>query len=151
MLVVTAVYQMVVPFGRPLYFLRATSRAPMNCPVHQVLVDRGELRDRRGQAPLEFRRHGRTDSPTIVTPSRNSTGSAVRSGTLTEVDDGLQLRGAGLKALLPGIDTITPGGRLSFQMLAAIAEFEHDLIVERTQGGLAAARARGRTVAAGIR
>ncbi len=37
-----------------------------------------------------------------------------------------------------------PGGRLSFHMLAAIAESEHDLIVERTHDGLAAARARGR-------
>jgi len=43
-----------------------------------------------------------------------------------------------------GIDTTTPGGRLFFHMLAAIAEFEHDLIVERTHDGLAAARARGR-------
>jgi len=42
------------------------------------------------------------------------------------------------------IDTTTPGGRLFFHMLAAIAEFEHDLIVERTQDGLAATRARGR-------
>jgi DNA invertase Pin-like site-specific DNA recombinase len=49
-----------------------------------------------------------------------------------------------LKALSQGIDTTTPGGRLFFHILAAIAEFEHDLIVERTHDGLAAARARGR-------
>lgn len=49
-----------------------------------------------------------------------------------------------MKALTQGIDTTTPGGRLFFHMLAAIAEFEHDLIVERTHDGLAAARARGR-------
>jgi len=43
------------------------------------------------------------------------------------------------------IDTTTPGGRLLFHMLAAIAAFEQDLIVERTVDGLAAARAaRGR-------
>ncbi|MER5836257.1 metal-dependent hydrolase [Streptomyces sp. NPDC002130] len=58
--------------------------------------------------------------------------------------DPLQQRGVGLKALSQGIDTTTPGGRLFFHMLAAIAEFEHDLIVERTHDGLAAARARGR-------
>lgn len=47
-------------------------------------------------------------------------------------------------ALSKGIDTTTAGGRLFFHMLAAIAEFEHDLIVERTRDGLATARGRGR-------
>lgn len=44
------------------------------------------------------------------------------------------------------------GGRLFLHMLAAIAEFEHDLIVERTHDGLAAARAHGRSggTAAGL-
>jgi DNA invertase Pin-like site-specific DNA recombinase len=40
------------------------------------------------------------------------------------------------------IDTATPAGRMLFHVLAAIAEFEHDLIAERTRDGLAAARAR---------
>ena len=44
-----------------------------------------------------------------------------------------------------GIDTTTAAGQLLFHVLAAIAEFEHDLITERTRDGLAAARARGRT------
>jgi DNA invertase Pin-like site-specific DNA recombinase len=43
-----------------------------------------------------------------------------------------------------GIDTSTPAGRMFFQILGAIAEFEHAMIVERTHDGLAAARARGR-------
>jgi len=63
---------------------------------------------------------------------------------LKTLADDLQARGVGLRALSQGIDTTTPGGRLFFHMLAAIAEFEHDLIVERTHDGLAAARARGR-------
>lgn len=42
------------------------------------------------------------------------------------------------------IDTTTPHGKLVFGMFAALAEFERELIVERTQAGLAAARARGR-------
>ena len=42
------------------------------------------------------------------------------------------------------IDTTTPGGRLVFGILAALAEFERDLIRERTIAGLASARARGR-------
>jgi DNA invertase Pin-like site-specific DNA recombinase len=44
-----------------------------------------------------------------------------------------------------GIDTATAVGRMFFQILGAIAEFEHALMSERTVDGLAAARARGRT------
>jgi len=69
-------------------------------------------------------------------------GRSVRN--LKTLADELQAREVGLRALSQGIDTTTPGGRLFFHMLAAIAEFEHDLIVERTHDGLAAARARGR-------
>ena len=64
--------------------------------------------------------------------SRSSTGSAGQVKNLKETVDDLQARGIGLRALSQGIDTTTPGGRLFFHMLAAIAEFEHDLIVERT-------------------
>jgi DNA invertase Pin-like site-specific DNA recombinase len=44
-----------------------------------------------------------------------------------------------------GVDTSTPGGRLVFNMVGAVAEFEHSLMSERTHEGLTAARARGRT------
>lgn len=44
-----------------------------------------------------------------------------------------------------GIDTSTAVGRMFFQILGSIAEFEHALMSERTIDGLAAARARGRT------
>jgi DNA invertase Pin-like site-specific DNA recombinase len=46
--------------------------------------------------------------------------------------------------LQEAIDTTTPGGKLVFHVFAALAEFERDLIRERTSVGLAAARARGR-------
>jgi DNA invertase Pin-like site-specific DNA recombinase len=42
------------------------------------------------------------------------------------------------------IDTTTPAGRLIFHIFGALAEFERDLLRERTQAGLTAARARGR-------
>lgn len=50
----------------------------------------------------------------------------------------------GLKSLHDHIDTTTPQGRLIFNIFASLAEFERDLIQERTKAGLNAARARGR-------
>ena len=50
----------------------------------------------------------------------------------------------GFKSLQENIDTSTSGGKLIFHMFSALAEFERDLIQERTQAGLKAARARGR-------
>lgn len=47
-------------------------------------------------------------------------------------------------SLTEKIDTTTPGGKLIFHLMGALAEFERDLIRERTNAGLAAARARGR-------
>src|SRR5512135_3247749 len=56
----------------------------------------------------------------------------------------LQERGIGFRSLQEQIDTTTSGGRLVLHVFGALAEFERDLIRERTQAGLAAARARGR-------
>lgn len=59
----------------------------------------------------------------------------------------LSARGVGLRVLAgqgASLDTSTANGRLVFGIFAALAEFERDLIVERTRAGLAAARARGR-------
>lgn len=56
----------------------------------------------------------------------------------------LHKRGIGLKVLTGDIDTTTATGRLVFGIFATLAEFERDLIHERTMAGLAAARARGR-------
>ncbi len=53
-------------------------------------------------------------------------------------------RGIGFKSLTEPIDTTTPGGKLVFHVFGALAEFERDLIRERTHAGLAAARARDR-------
>ncbi len=59
--------------------------------------------------------------------------------TLMELNE----RGIELKSLRESIDTSTPSGKLMFHLIGAMAEFEHDIIRERTTAGLEAARARG--------
>ena len=63
---------------------------------------------------------------------------------LVEIVQELQDREIGFRSLTESIDTTSSGGRLVFHILGALAEFEHDLIRERTIAGLQAARARGR-------
>ena len=64
---------------------------------------------------------------------------------LLETVEALELRGIGLKILTQNIDTTNAGGRLIFTVFSAIAEFEREIIRERTRAGLDAARSRGRT------
>jgi DNA invertase Pin-like site-specific DNA recombinase len=63
---------------------------------------------------------------------------------LIDVVTTLAQRGIGFKSLQENLDTTTSSGKLVFHMFGALAEFERDLIRERTQAGLVAARARGR-------
>lgn len=56
----------------------------------------------------------------------------------------LQARGIGFRSLNENIDTTTSTGKLIFHVFGALAEFERDIIRERTKAGLASARARGR-------
>src|SRR6266702_2855198 len=63
---------------------------------------------------------------------------------LINLVNGIHATGAGFKSLTENMDTTTPGGKLVFHFFAALAEFERDIIRERTRAGLQAARARGR-------
>jgi DNA invertase Pin-like site-specific DNA recombinase len=63
---------------------------------------------------------------------------------LIELMNGLTARKVGLKSLNDPLDTTTSHGRLILNLFASLAEFERDLLRERTQAGLSAARARGR-------
>lgn len=55
----------------------------------------------------------------------------------------MEQRGVGFKSLTEGIDTTTAGGRLIMHVMGALAQFERDLIRERTRAGVATAKARG--------
>lgn len=79
---------------------------------------------------------------TIVVWRLDRLGRTLRE--LIELVNDLGHRDVGFRSLREAIDTTTPAGRLTFHLFGALAEFERDLIRERTQAGLAAARARGR-------
>ncbi len=85
------------------------------------------------------------DSDTLVIWKLDRLGRDLRHLVNTVHD--LTKRGVGLRVLAgqgANIDTTTANGRLIFGIFAALAEFERELIVERTKAGLASARARGR-------
>jgi DNA invertase Pin-like site-specific DNA recombinase len=90
-------------------------------------------------AALDYLRPG----DELVITRLDRLGRSVRN--LCELAEQFTERGVDLQVIAQGIDTATPGGRLFFHILAGIAEFERDLMSERTLDGLEAARARGRT------
>lgn len=95
-------------------------------------VERPELR-----ACLDYLRAG----DVLVVSALDRLGRSL-ADLLAIVDD-LRHRGVGFRSLHESIDTTTPGGRLVFHVVGALAEFVRELIVEGTREGLAAARARG--------
>ena len=99
----------------------------------------GVSADRSGLATvLEVARSG----DTLVIWRLDRLGRSLKG--LIHLVEKLDRQGVGLKSLQENIDTTTSGGRLVFHLFGALAEFERNLIRERTQAGLSAARARGR-------
>jgi DNA invertase Pin-like site-specific DNA recombinase len=79
---------------------------------------------------------------TVVVWRLDRLGRSLRN--LIALVDDLAKRDVGFRSTTEKIDTTSNGGRLIFNIFASLAEFERDLIRERTMAGLAAARARGR-------
>ena len=96
-------------------------------------ADRPQLR-----AALEYVRKG----DALVVWKLDRFGRSLQE--LIELVRGLKERGIEFVSLRESIDTTTPGGKLVFHVFGAVAEFERDLVLERTVAGLEAARARGR-------
>lgn len=107
----------------------------------RVFVDRasGKLAHRPAlDSMLEQLRSG----DTVIVWRLDRLGRSLRN--LIDLVSEFESRGVGFVSLTESIDTTTPGGKLIFHIFGALAEFERDLIRERTMAGLAAARARGR-------
>lgn len=99
----------------------------------------GARADRPGlEEAIEYARPG----DTLVIWRLDRLGRSLRD--LIAIAEDLNSRGIGLKSLQEAIDTGSSGGKLIFHIFAALAEFERDLIRERVNSGLVAARARGK-------
>lgn len=108
----------------------------------EILVDKASGTLARRAALDEALRMTRTGDQLVIT-KLDRLGRSLEHLIVLSRD--LQARGVDLVVLDQGIDTSTAVGRMFFQILGAIAEFEHALMSERTRDGLEAARARGRT------
>src|SRR5947207_13966041 len=99
----------------------------------------GSTTERQGlDAALSYVREG----DTLVVWRLDRLGRSLKH--LIETITDLNNRKIGFKSITENIDTTTSGGKLVFHIFGALAEFERDIIRERTQAGLQAARARGR-------
>jgi DNA invertase Pin-like site-specific DNA recombinase len=83
------------------------------------------------------------DGDTLVVWKLDRLGRSVKH--LVDLVGALAARGVNFKSLTDSIDTRTPSGRFFFHVMASLAEMERELMVERTQAGLEAARRMGRT------
>lgn len=84
-----------------------------------------------------------TEGDTVVIESLSRLGRSTRD--LIELTELFEQKGVHLISLKESIDTSTSTGKLLFTLMSAIAQFERDVIAERTREGLKSARARGRT------
>lgn len=112
-------------------------------PSHVYEDSASGMRDTR--PGLEACLKGLRPSDTLVVWRLDRLGRDLRH--LISLTQELTERGVGLRVLAgegATVNTTTPDGRLAFGVFAALAEFERELVIERAQSGLAAARARGR-------
>jgi len=84
-----------------------------------------------------------TEGDTVVIESLSRLGRSTKD--LIELTELFEQKGVHLVSLKESIDTSTSTGKLLFTLMSAIAQFERDVIADRTREGLRSARARGRT------
>lgn len=122
-------------------YLRMQEDALRSAGCEEIFTDiaSGSKSERPGlNKALAYAREG----DTIVVWKLDRLGRSIQH--LIQTVTSLQDKKIGFKSLQENIDTTTSGGKLIFHMFSALAEFERDLVRERTNAGLKAARARGR-------
>src|SRR4051794_13029294 len=119
----------------------AARRAPRRRLPARIFVDKASGKMESRPALDELLEQARPGD-TVVVWRLDRLGRSLRH--LLETVTTLERRGGAFVSLTENIDTATPGGRLVFHLFGALAEFERDLIRERTLAGLASARARGK-------
>jgi DNA invertase Pin-like site-specific DNA recombinase len=123
---------------RPLLFRKMPLRRPAVSKSSRIQSS-GTKAERKGlSAALSHLRAG----DMLVVWRLDRLGRSLRHliDTITELAE----RRVGFKSLQENIDTTTSGGKLVFHIFGALAEFEREIIKERTQAGLASARSRGK-------
>jgi DNA invertase Pin-like site-specific DNA recombinase len=100
------------------------------------------VRDNRPELDRLRQRMGLGEFEAIVVSKMDRLGRSL--GMILRFWDEADAAGARVIVIDQGIDTSTPAGRLQRNMLAALAEFERELILERTRAGIATARALGK-------
>lgn len=121
--------------------LQVDALTAAGCEARRIYTDQvsGTTTERAGLAKaLEMLREG----DTLVVWRLDRLGRSLPH--LIAVVEDLKARHIGFRSLTESIDTTTPAGELVFHIFGALAQFERNLIRERTNAGLAAARARGR-------
>ena len=98
---------------------------------------------KRDRPELEKMLDRMTEGDTVVIESLSRLGRSTKD--LIELTELFQSKGVHLVGLNESIDTSTSTGKLLFTLMSAIAQFERDVIADRTREGLKSARARGRT------
>jgi DNA invertase Pin-like site-specific DNA recombinase len=112
------------------------------CDKDMVFIDEGVSGVKASRPQLDLCLSRLRKGDILVITRLDRLGRSVSN--LVELVNKLGAMGVDLIVTTQAIDTTTPGGRLMFNIMASIAEFEHDLIVARTREGLAAAKARGK-------
>jgi len=121
--------------------LEAQADALTNAGADKVFIEK--ITGTKASRPeLDRLREQMREGDTLVVTRLDRLGRSTKD--LLSIASELEEKGVELEVLEQNINTKTPEGKLFFTMIAAMAEFEHSLMVARTKDGLAAARARGR-------
>ena len=97
---------------------------------------------KKNRPELDRMLHDLQDGDTVVIESLSRLGRSVKN--LSDLMEQFNARDICLVSLKETIDTRSPTGKLLFTILSSLAQFERDVLVERTREGLSAARSRGR-------